>query len=74
MSQATGQATREGRVVAFDSHRGLGTIEGADGARLEFHCTRIADGGRTVTVGEQVRFAVMPGGLGRWEACEIRPA
>jgi cold shock CspA family protein len=61
-----------GRVVAFDERRGLGEIEGSDGARYPFHCTRIADGSRTVPVGAAVAFGVAPGPLGRWEAVDIR--
>ncbi len=63
-----------GRVVAFDERRGLGEIEGVDGARYPFHCTRIADGSRTVPVGVTVGFGVAPGPLGRWEAVDIRRA
>jgi cold shock CspA family protein len=63
-----------GTVVEFDAHRGLGVIEAPDGTRLDFHCTRIADGSRSVPVGEPVRFTVVPGALRRWEGSEIRPA
>ena len=63
-----------GKVVAFDERRGLGEIEGADGARYAFHCTRIADGSRTIGVSTAVEFAVVPGLLGRWEAADIAPA
>jgi cold shock CspA family protein len=60
-----------GRVVAFDERRGLGEVEGSDGARYPFHCTRIADGSRTVQPGQAVTFAVVPGRLGDWEAVDI---
>lgn len=63
-----------GRVVAFDERRGLGEIEGADGVRYPFHCTRIADGSRTVPLGAAVGFGVAPGPRGRWEAVDIRRA
>jgi cold shock CspA family protein len=63
-----------GRVVAFDERRGLGTIESTDGTRFPFHCTRIADGSRTISVQAPVTFAVVPGHLGQWEAAEITPA
>ena len=63
-----------GRVVAFDERRGLGTIESPDGTRFPFHCTRIADGSRTIGVKTAVTFDVVPGHLGQWEAAEITPA
>lgn len=59
-----------GVVVAFDEHRGLGTIE-SDGKRFPFHCTAIADPRRTIEVGAAVEFEVAPGPLGRWEAASI---
>ena len=46
---------REGVVVEFDAHVGLGAIE-ADGERLMFHCVEIADGRRDVAVGTRVVF------------------
>lgn len=57
-----------GEVVAFDESRGLGTVRGADGREWMFHCTRIADGSRTIPVGAAVAFAVGPGRPGGWEA------
>ena len=62
---------RSGTVVEFDAARGLGTGEDADGGRLEFHCTRVADGSRSVPVGASVRYVLVPGALGRWEAAGI---
>ena len=43
------------------------------GVVLPFHCTAIADGSRTIAVGQAVRFSVVPGNLGRWEATQIIP-
>lgn len=63
-----------GRVVEFDEHVGLGEIEGDDGRRYSFHCTRIADGTRTIPVGAAVTFEVVPGLLGRWEANALTTA
>ncbi len=57
-----------GRVAEFDEHKGHGWVEAEDGRRLFLHCTSIADGSRTVAVGEEVTFQVAPGHLGRWEA------
>lgn len=60
----------DGVVTEFDEHRGLGTVE-ADGQRYPFHCTAIADGTRTIDVGAEVSFAVVPGLGGRWEASAV---
>jgi cold shock CspA family protein len=60
-----------GVVAEFDEPRGLGVIRGDDGADVPFHCTAIADGSRTVETGRRVRFDVVPGLLGRWEASGI---
>lgn len=60
-----------GTVIEFDEPRGLGLIEGDDGERYPFHCTRIADGTRTVPEGARVEFVVMAGTGGRWEADAI---
>ncbi|MBA2282463.1 MAG: cold shock domain-containing protein [Acidimicrobiia bacterium] len=64
----------QGTVVGFDEPRGLGEITDADGHAYPFHCTRIADGSRTIAVGTDVSFVVVAGPLGRWEASEIRPS
>ena len=61
----------EGRVVAFDASRGLGTIEGSDGRSYAFHCTQVADGSRLVPVGARVTYDVVPGSLGTWEAAAV---
>ena len=57
------------RVVAVA--RGLGEIEEPDGTRRAFHCTQVADGSRAVPVGARVRYVLVPGALGAWEASEI---
>jgi cold shock CspA family protein len=62
---------RFGEIVAFDAERGLGTVRDAEGRELEFHCTQIADGSRTIAVGAPVVFVVAAGSLGRWEATSI---
>lgn len=66
----TGTAT----VVAFDDFAGWGTLREPDGTERFFHCTRIADGTRTVAVGTDVTFVLRPVGLGTWEAVDLRPA
>jgi cold shock CspA family protein len=60
-----------GEVSTFDAHVGLGTVRAEDGRELEFHCTQLADGTRTIDVGAAVRFEVVPGHLGRWEAARV---
>lgn len=68
----TGAATSlVGTVVSFDEHAGLGAIEVSPGRRYSFHCTQIADGSRTVPVGTSVRFVVVAGHLGAWEAAGV---
>jgi cold shock CspA family protein len=62
-----------GVVHAFDEARGLGEVRTDDGTALPFHCTAIADGTRTIPVGQAVRFRVAAGRLGRWEAARITP-
>jgi CspA family cold shock protein len=62
-----------GTVAAFDEHRGYGTIRADDGHELFFHCTRIADGTRTIAEGTAVTFEVVPGHHGRYEAAAITP-
>jgi cold shock CspA family protein len=57
--------TRTGRVTSFDDHVGLGEVLADDSAETwTFHCTRIADGSRTIAAGTWVAFDVAPGPLG----------
>jgi cold shock CspA family protein len=63
-----------GVVTEFDEPAGIGTVTADEGGEHFFHCTAIADGTRTIEVGAQVRFEVVPGRLGRWEASDLRPA
>jgi cold shock CspA family protein len=65
--------SRSGTVTAFDEDRGLGEIAGDDGGAYPFHCTAIADGSRTIDEGAAVRFDVIAGRLGRWEAWSVTP-
>lgn len=60
-----------GRVTQFDDEAGHGVVTADDGVARAFHCTTVADGTRTVAVGAEVVFSVVPGRLGRWEATEI---
>ena len=57
-----------GRVVEFDSERGLGVLEADDGRTFGFHCAAIVDGSREIEVGTVVHFEASAGLMGRWEA------
>jgi len=61
-------AIDRGSVVEFDEHKGVGMVESHDGRRVFFHCTAIADGTRTITVGTEVAFQRVAGHGGQWEA------
>jgi len=63
-----------GVVTAFDDPRGLGEVTAEDGTAYPFHCTAIADGTRTIAERTEVRFEVVAGRLGRWEAARLTPA
>lgn len=65
---------RSGVVLEFDQDVGLGTVADGRGERFDFHCTQIADGSRTIAVGANVRFEVVPGRRGSWEAARLAPA
>lgn len=61
-----------GTVADFDDRAGWGTLRTDDGAEVFFHCTRIADGTRTIPVGVAVEARTAPIGLGTWEAVDVR--
>jgi cold shock CspA family protein len=67
-------ASTTGTVEAFDDAAGFGTVRADDGTAYFFHCTRIADGSRSIEAGVAVTFEVVAGHLGRWEAAAVRPA
>jgi CspA family cold shock protein len=58
-----------GVVIVFDEAAGLGVIRSGD-TDYPFHCTQIADGGRTIDEGTAVQFELLAR-LGRWEAAAI---
>lgn len=65
--------TRTGVVITFDDHVGAGTLaDDATGRSWWFHCTRVADGSRTVALGVAVTFRVEPGPNGL-EAVAVAP-
>jgi ferredoxin len=63
--------TIHGTVTEFDDAAGYGNITDADGRRVFFHCTQIADGSRTIRVGTAVSFEQIPY-LGKYQATDIR--
>lgn len=64
---------RTGVVATFDDLVGAGTlVDDATGAPWWFHCTRIADGTRTIAIGVPVTFCVEPGPTGL-EAVAVAP-
>jgi len=75
LSRSRGHRTpSRGTVTAFDRRAGLGEVTAEDGAVHSFHCAAIADGSRDIPEGVQVRFTVVPGRSGTWEAVGIEPA
>lgn len=62
-----------GSVVAFDEAVGLGEVEATDGTRYLFHCIEIADGTRTIPVGQVVTFELLAK-FGRFEAARVARA
>jgi cold shock CspA family protein len=64
----------DGVVASFDDPRGLGVVRDDGGAEYPFHCTAIADGTRAIDEGARIRFEVVPGHMGRWEASRITKA
>ena len=49
-----------GTVTEFDEAVGLGAVTDVDGTPYLFHIIEIADGTRTVDVGQQVSFQPLP--------------
>ena len=61
-----------GTVATFGAD-GWGLVHGEDGFDHPFHSTAISDGSRRIEVGAEVRFALVPGRQGRWEATDLTP-
>jgi cold shock CspA family protein len=60
-----------GVVTEFDEAKGYGTIVADDGSSHFVHCTAIADGSRAIDADTPVRFVVMAGRRGQWEAAHV---
>jgi cold shock CspA family protein len=64
---------RLGKVAAWDDARGVGALAAEDGTMLDFHCTVIVDGSRTIEQGVRVAYTVVSGRLGLPEAGVVTP-
>jgi cold shock CspA family protein len=60
-----------GSIESFDDRRGDGRLIAENGERLYFHCVDIADGTRTIDVGERVTAERAVGHLGHDEAVKV---
>jgi len=60
-----------GTVTEFSDAKGLGSVTCDDGRVYLFHVVEIADGTRTVEVGQSVRFQLVPR-FGTFEAGRLR--
>lgn len=59
-------------MAEYDDHRGWGFIATADGRRLFFHCTAIADGTRTIPVDADVEYDEVVDPRGKPEGANVR--
>ena len=59
-----------GTVTEFDAAKGLGTVVDDDGVAFQFHLVEIADGSRTIDVGQPVHFEQLPR-FGRYQAAKL---
>lgn len=60
-------------MVEYDDHKGYGFVATADGRRLFFHCTAIADGSRTIPVDVEVEYDEVVDARGEPEAAGVKP-
>ena len=59
-------SVRSGVVAAFDDHAGAGVItDAATGEQWYVHCTRLANGDRSIAVGTVVTYRTEPGPTGQ---------
>jgi cold shock CspA family protein len=68
-----GRPVLAGEVSQFDQARGVGSVRDDQGREWFFHCTQIADGSRTIGIGQAVTFFVVPGHRGQYEAAKVTP-
>ena len=62
-----------GTVSIFSTSEGQGVVTGDDQRTYRFHCTQIVGGARSIATGTAVRFDVIAGHLGKWEATRLQP-
>ncbi len=60
-----------GTVTEFSDDRGLGTVTTGDGNSFLFHVIEVADGSRTIDVGQTVTFQPLSK-FGRLQAGSVR--
>lgn len=70
-AEGPGGPLRSATVREFDEDAGLGVVEVDGVGSVPFHCTAIADGTRTISVGVAVVCRIVPGHLGRPEAASL---
>ena len=58
-------------VTEFDGNKGLGHVRSESGVDYLFHVVEIADGSRTIDVGQQVSFQPLPK-FGHFQAGKLR--
>jgi hypothetical protein len=63
-----------GEIQSFDDRRGDGELLGDDGRTYYFHCVNIADGSRTIGVGQRARGRRAVGRRGHDEVVDVAPA
>lgn len=64
------EGVRNGEVVEFNEHAGLGYVRSDEGDVYLLHCIAIADGSRTVEAGQRIGFRTSVK-FGRAEATDV---
>lgn len=60
-----------GTVIEFDGAKGLGHVRSDAGVEYLFHVVEIADGTRTIDIGQPVSFQPLPK-FGQFQAGKLR--
>ena len=64
------EGVRNGEVLKFDAHAGLGYVRSDQGDVYLLHCIVIADGSRDIEVGRRITFRTVVR-FGRAEAADV---